>query len=277
MQTDEHRSGILQATAVNGVLAIAATLVIISGGIDLSVGTLMTFCRGHCRRAPYLHGHLPMVRRRRRRASPAGRIVRHWCPASLIAKLKIPPFIATLGMMLIYKGLSLAMSRRQADLLQRYAGLLPRSRTGSLIGSIIPALPIPNGGADPVPGGDRPRLSSWRAPCLGASRFALGSNEEALRLSGVNIDRWKIAVYALAGGVCGVAGMLIASRINSAQPAHRPGLRARCHRGRGHRRHIAQRRPRHDTRHHHRRVDHRACVDQRPCASCRLRRNGRSW
>jgi ribose transport system permease protein len=47
----------------------------------------------------------------------------------------------------------------------------------------------------------------------------MGSNEEALRLSGVNIDGWKIAVYALAGAVCGIAGVLIASRINSAQPA----------------------------------------------------------
>ena len=40
-----------------------------------------------------------------------------------------------------------------------------------------------------------------------------------MRLSGVNTDRWKIAVYALAGGICGVAGLLIASRLNSAQPA----------------------------------------------------------
>jgi ribose transport system permease protein len=54
---------------------------------------------------------------------------------------------------------------------------------------------------------------------LGRFTFAMGSNEEALRLSGVNIDGWKIAIYSLAGGVCGVAGILIASRINSAQPS----------------------------------------------------------
>ena len=54
---------------------------------------------------------------------------------------------------------------------------------------------------------------------LGRFTFALGSNEEAVRLSGVNTDRWKIAVDALAGGICGVAGLLIASRLNSAQPA----------------------------------------------------------
>lgn len=54
---------------------------------------------------------------------------------------------------------------------------------------------------------------------LGRYTFALGSNEEAVRLSGVNTDAWKMAIYALAGGICGIAGLLIASRLNSAQPA----------------------------------------------------------
>jgi ribose transport system permease protein len=54
---------------------------------------------------------------------------------------------------------------------------------------------------------------------LGRYAAALGSNEEAVRLSGVNVDRWKIAIYAFSGAICGVAGLLIASRLNSAQPA----------------------------------------------------------
>ena len=54
---------------------------------------------------------------------------------------------------------------------------------------------------------------------LGRYTFALGSNEEAVRLSGVNTDRWKIVVYTLCGLICGVAGVVIASRLNSAQPA----------------------------------------------------------
>ena len=54
---------------------------------------------------------------------------------------------------------------------------------------------------------------------LGRYCFALGSNEEAVRLSGVNTDGWKIAIYALAGGICGIAGLIISSRLNSAQPA----------------------------------------------------------
>src|SRR5204862_8080168 len=54
---------------------------------------------------------------------------------------------------------------------------------------------------------------------LGRYTFALGSNEEAARLSGVNVDWWKIVVYTVSGGICGIAGLLIASRLNSAQPA----------------------------------------------------------
>ena len=54
---------------------------------------------------------------------------------------------------------------------------------------------------------------------LGSYTFALGSNEEAVRLSGVNVDRWKIIIYSLSGAICGIAGLLIASRLNSAQPA----------------------------------------------------------
>jgi ribose transport system permease protein len=54
---------------------------------------------------------------------------------------------------------------------------------------------------------------------LGRYTFALGSNEEATRLSGVNVDRWKTAIYTLCGLFAGLGGVLIAARLNSAQPA----------------------------------------------------------
>src|SRR5262249_54073457 len=54
---------------------------------------------------------------------------------------------------------------------------------------------------------------------LGRYVFALGSNEEAARLSGVNVDFWKIVTYAISGLICGLAGLLISSRLNSALPA----------------------------------------------------------
>lgn len=205
---------ILQATSVNGVLAIAATLVIITGGIDLSVGTLMTFT-AVIAGVVLTYGGMPM---------PLGIIAAIGAgvacgliSGTLVAKMKIPPFIATLGMMLILKGLSLVISGTKPIYFNDTPGF-DQISTGSLVGKIIPAVPLPNGvlilfllalGIGYV----------LNRTVLGRYCFALGSNEEAVRLSGVNADGWKMAIYALAGGICGIAGLIIASRLNSAQPA----------------------------------------------------------
>lgn len=213
MQT-QNMISILQATSVNGVLAIAATLVIITGGIDLSVGTMMTFT-AVIAGVVLTNAGLPL---------PLGVLAAigagalcGLCSGAFVAKMKIPPFIATLGMMLILKGLSLVISGTKPIYFNDTPGFDLISR-GSLIGEVFPALPIPNGvlilflvaGA-----------ASWvlGRTVLGRYCFALGSNEEAVRLSGVNVDRWKMAIYALAGAIVGIGGLLIASRLNSAQPA----------------------------------------------------------
>ncbi|PVB60522.1 ABC transporter permease [Labrenzia sp. 011] len=213
MQTS-NMIAILQATSVNGVLAVAATLVIITGGIDLSVGTLMTFCAVI---AGVVLTNLGMPLPVGVIAAIGAGALCGLCSGTFIAKMKIPPFIATLGMMLILKGLSLVISGTRPIYFNDTPGFDQISR-GSLIGEIIPALPIPNGvlilfivalSAAYVLG----------RTVLGRYTFALGSNEEAVRLSGVNTDFWKMAVYSLAGAICGIAGILIASRLNSAQPA----------------------------------------------------------
>ena len=205
---------IMQATAVDGVLGISATFVIITAGIDLSVGTLMTFC-----------------------AVMTGVVLTNWgmplwlgvlasiatgafCGAVsgfLIAKLKIPPFIATLGMMWAVKGLSLVVTSARPIYFNDTPNFDMISQA-SLIGYFVPSVPIPNGvlilfGLAIVASVILNRTA------LGRYTFALGSNEEAARLSGVNVDAWKIAVYCLAGAITGVAGLIIASRLNSAQPA----------------------------------------------------------
>ena len=213
LQTD-NIVGILQATAVNGVLAIACTFVIITSGIDLSVGTLMTFC-----------------------AVMAGVFMTYWglpvyagiaaaiffgalagCVSGfLIAKLKIPPFIATLGMMMLLKGLSLVISGTKPIYFNDTPEFAYISQE-SLIGYFFPSLPIPNAVLILF---FVAVVSSiiLNKTILGSYTFALGSNEEAVRLSGVNVDRWKIIIYSLSGAICGIAGLLIASRLNSAQPA----------------------------------------------------------
>lgn len=213
LQTD-NLVAILQATAVNGVLAIACTFVIITSGIDLSVGTLMTFC-----------------------AVMAGVFLTYWglpiymgifaaiffgalcgfTSGVLIAKLKIPPFIATLGMMMLLKGLSLVISGTK-PIYFNDTPEFPMISQESLIGWFFPALPIPNAVLILFVVAVAASLILNKT-VLGRYTFALGSNEEAVRLSGVNVDFWKIVVYSLNGAICGIAGLLIASRLNSAQPA----------------------------------------------------------
>lgn len=205
---------ILQATAVNGVLAIAATFVIITGGIDLSIGTLMTFCAVICGVVLTFMG-LPL---------PFGLMAAIMAGAmsglisgSLVAKMKIPAFIATLGLMLILRGLSLIISGTKPIYFNDTPSFGEISR-GSLIGRIIPGFDIPNSVLIFFLVAITASFILSKT-ILGRYTFALGSNEEAVRLSGVNTSAWKMAIYALAGSICGIAGILIASRLNSAQPA----------------------------------------------------------
>ena len=205
---------ILQAASVNGVLAVGVTLIIITGGIDLSIGTLMTFCAVMTGVVLTWAG-MPL---------PLGVVTAIGTGAAcglisggLVARMKIPPFIATLGMMLVLKGLSLIVTGTKPIYFNDTPGFTLIAQ-GSLIGALVPAFPVPNGvlvlfvvaGA-----------AAWilGRTVLGRYTFALGSNEEAVRLSGVDTNFWKIAIYTLSGAICGIGGLLIASRLNSAQPA----------------------------------------------------------
>jgi ribose transport system permease protein len=135
----------------------------------------------------------------------------------LIARLKIPPFIATLGMLNVAKGLALVM----AGLAPIYFNQTPefnQAAMGSITNAIVPGLAIPNVILVFLFAALIASLVLSRT-VLGRYTFALGSNEEAARLSGVTVDRWKIAVYTVCGLFAGLAGVVIAARLNSAQPA----------------------------------------------------------
>jgi ribose transport system permease protein len=212
--TQDNIIGILQSTTVIGVLAIASTFIIITSGIDLSVGVLMTFC-AVMGGVFMVNWGLPL---------PLGVVgaigVGALCGVTsglAITKLKVPPFIATLGMMMLLKGASLIITGTRPIYFSDVEGF-DRISLGSLIGMVFPSLPIPNGVLILFLVAVVSAVVLNKT-ALGRYTFALGSNEEAVRLSGVNVDRWKIKVYAFAGGICGVAGLLIASRLNSAQPA----------------------------------------------------------
>ena len=89
---------------------------------------------------------------------------------------------------------------------------------GSALGRIIPGLEVPNAVFILFGAALLANIILTRT-ILGRYTFALGSNEEATRLSGVNVVAWKTAVYTLAGMFSGIGGVLMASRLNSAQPA----------------------------------------------------------
>ncbi|PJN95806.1 ribose ABC transporter permease [Amaricoccus sp. HAR-UPW-R2A-40] len=205
---------VLQATAVNGVLAIAVTMIIITGGIDLSIGTLMTFTAVTAG-VVLTNWGLPL---------PVGIVVAIGMGAfcglisgTLVTRMRIPPFIATLGMMLILKGLSLVVSGTKPIYFNDTPGYTQIAQ-GSLVGAVLPGVPVPNGVLILF---IVAILQAWvlNRTLLGRYCFAMGSNEEAVRLSGVDTRAWKTAIYALGGAICGIAGLLISSRLNSAQPA----------------------------------------------------------
>ena len=206
--------GILQATAVSGVLGVASTFVIISGGIDLSVGTLMTFTAVMCGVVltdwglPMAFGVVAALVFGALAGSVSGLI---------IAKLKVPPFIATLGMMLLLKGLALVIAQDKPIYFNDTPNFSLISND-SLIGYVLPNFAIPNGVLILFLAAIVGSIV-LKKTLLGRYIYALGSNEEAARLSGVNVDFWKVVTYALGGMICGIAGLIIASRLNSAQPA----------------------------------------------------------
>jgi len=204
---------IMLATAVNGVLAIGVTFVIIMGGIDLSVGTMMTFTAVMAAQTVAVW-NLPVIL-----GVLMALFVGTICGLAsgvMIAKFKLPPFIATLGMSMLTKGLSLIIAKSKPIYFTNAPSFAKIS-----MGSLFPFMKdfqIPN--AVIILFG-LAILASFvlNSTIFGRYTFAIGSNEEAVRLSGINTDRWKIAVYAVNGLICGIAGILIASRLNSAQPA----------------------------------------------------------
>lgn len=206
--------GILLSTAVIGVLALGSTFVIITGGIDLSVGTVMTLSgvmTGVCITFWGLPVPVGIL---------GGILTGALCgllSGTAVAKMKIPPFIATLAMMMIAKGLALIISGAKPVYFNDAESFAEVSQ-GSVLGWLVPGLDIPNAVVIFFIAAILGYLILSKT-ILGRYNFALGSNEEATRLSGVNVGFWKIVIYTLTGAFTGLAGVMMASRLNSANPA----------------------------------------------------------
>ncbi|MGH3357991.1 MAG: ABC transporter permease, partial [Nocardioidaceae bacterium] len=132
-----------------------------------------------------------------------------------VAILRIPPFIATLAMMMVAQGLALVVSGNTPIYFSSAPSYIEIS-----IGELIPG--VPNAvlvllAATVV------SVIVLNKTILGRYAYSIGSNEEATALSGINVRRWKIAIYTVAGLFIGLAGVMISSRLASAQPGQGMG------------------------------------------------------
>lgn len=204
----DNITGILLSTAVTGLLAIGTTFVIITGGIDLSIGTgttltaVVTAYSMSTLHMPLLVGILVGI--------VTGALL-GCVNGLLITMLKLPPFIATLAMMLVAKGLALVISGVAPIYLDQVHGW-----SSIALGDIIPN--FPNAILILFVAAFIASIILNRT-IIGRYTFAIGSNEEATSLSGVNVVRWKILIYTIGGIFTGLAGIIISSRLSSAQPA----------------------------------------------------------
>jgi ribose transport system permease protein len=201
--TVDNLMNVARQISIIGIVAVGMTLVIVTSGIDLSVGSVVALAS--CTTGLLLNagwGVAPAIGAGVLVGTLAGVL-----NGVIIAKWRISPFIATLGMMSMARGLALVLTD----------------------GSPIDTIPSEflwlagNWGPVPVPVILMGLVALVGALVLGKTRlgryaYAMGSNEEAVRLSGIPLDRYKIAIYAFSGLLAAVAGMVLTARISSAQP-----------------------------------------------------------
>ncbi|MEV0734490.1 substrate-binding domain-containing protein [Streptomyces sp. NPDC050549] len=190
--------------AVTAILAFGVTFVIVSAGIDLSVGSVAALSATVLAWSATQHG-VPVVLAVV--LAIATGIAAGLVNGFLIAYGKLPPFIATLAMLSVARGLSLVISQGSpiafpdsvSHLGDTLGGWLPVPVLVMIVMGLIAAFVLGR-------------------TYIGRSMYAIGGNEEAARLSGLRVSKQKLAIYALSGVFAAAAGIVLASRLSSAQP-----------------------------------------------------------
>ena len=205
---------IVLQSAYTGVMALGATFVIATSGIDLSVGTGMSlvavmagiFLAGDKMNLPLGLGLLLTIL-----VGAAVGLVNGFN----VSILGLPPFIATLAMMMVARGLALVISQTQSITIKNAAykklatgELIPYVANAALIFVVLTVV----------------ATFLMNKTLLGRYALAIGSNEEATRLSGVNVRLWKIIIYVVAGVFMAIGAILYSARSGLVQPAEGVGM-----------------------------------------------------
>ncbi len=209
--TSRNLIQIAQQAAINAIIAVGMTFIITSGGIDLSVGSIVA-----------LGGVLAAMAMRDTSAGPYGGfaiavLVGLLCGlfnGVLITRIRLPAFIATLGTMGIFRGLALVISEGRPiygfgrDFLRIFAGDVGPFPTSVVVAAIVAVV-------------------GWFI--LSQTRFgkytvAIGGNEQTTRRAGIPVNRYKLGIYSLSGLLTGVASALLLARLSSGDPTYGSGF-----------------------------------------------------
>ncbi|KWR90701.1 ABC transporter permease [Cupriavidus sp. IDO] len=192
------------------LIALPMTLIIMTEGLDLSIGAVLTLCGVTLAMVMVATGSLALALAAALGVGLAFGVLN----GALVASLGIPPFVATLGTLGAAQGLALVLTDGQSVV--GIGDTIPQFYAGELLG-----IPLPLWIAVACYG-----LFHWLLyrTRFGTYVFALGGNREALKFAGVRINRSLIAVYALGGMMAGVAALLLTARMNAGHPTAAIGL-----------------------------------------------------
>ena len=195
---------IIKQISIQSIVAIGMTMIIISGNIDLSVGSLVALCS--VSGAMIMNKGLPMVV-----AIIASILIgalAGFITGGVTAKLKLHSFLVTLSLMTAFRGLAQTMTNgRPVAGLPSSFGKIASASIGPLPVLVIYMIVL-----------YAIFMYVMKYTAFGRSIYAVGSNQESARLSGINIEMVKTMVFVLSGALCGVAGVLLAAKVRSGDP-----------------------------------------------------------
>jgi ribose transport system permease protein len=203
---------VARQVAIVGILGIGMTFVILTAGIDLSVGSIVGFVA--IAAASLMHGGMPW---------PAAMLLALLAGALVgalnglgITKGRLQPFIMTLGMLVIARGVTMTWSKGQPVSLGPAADSFAWLGTGVLLGVPVPVWVL--AGIAAAAG------FTLRYTTFGRHVYAVGDNLEAARLSGINTNRVIFSVYVISGLCAAVSALIIVSRLTAGEPSQGTGF-----------------------------------------------------